>query len=48
MDRTICYCCGLEIQTGFYWQPCARPGIYAAICRECHKRDIENKKEATA
>lgn len=39
----ICYVCQKEITTGFYWAPCPRVGVYAAICKECHK---QREKEA--
>ena len=41
----ICYFCQKEVQTGFYWAPLPRIGTYAAICRECHKKEIEEAKQ---
>ena len=40
----ICYVCQCEIVAGFYWAPRPRVGAYAAICRECHKKEIEESK----
>ena len=45
----ICYFCQREIQIGYYWVPMPRVGVYAAVCKECHKQfQEEAKKEATA
>ena len=41
----ICYICQKEITTGFYWAPCPKIGVYAAICRECHQKNIEEAKK---
>lgn len=40
----ICYVCQCQIVSGFYWAPLPRVGAYAAICRECHKKEIEEAK----
>lgn len=40
----IYYVCQCEIVAGFYWAPLPRVGAYAAICRECHKKEIEAAK----
>ena len=40
----ICYICQKEITTGFYWAPCPKIGVYAAICKDCYKT---NEKSAS-
>lgn len=45
MSSMICYCCQKEIQSGYYWAPLPRVGAYAAICRDCHRRSIEEAKK---
>jgi len=40
----ICYVCQCEIVAGFYWAPLPHVGAYAAICCECHKKEIEEAK----
>lgn len=41
----ICYFCGKETRA-YYWAPCPRVGVSAAVCLDCYRAAVKRGREA--